>query len=423
MKKADKDSLTWYIRQLLHLEKDIVIIEDGNITHLEVKGRPFYLYIKSLTYAGNPYPQNTTRAQLPKRDEFDAIKVSDAVFLFLGYDETNEVLACWDPTRTKARLNEKQYVSFFSRLNLQQSVSQGKVITASLQNDFKYVLFKLNDLAFFLLNISDFFPNIVQDTIVEAISEKSQGVLIKVEDDQSVKLLIDELCHNDENISTLSLISECMNQFGEFYYELTLKDWFKIVNAYISKKDQNSPDDFENDIKEELDNKSFIVAEDFTYRDREEDLIKEKPESDYDNKDDFVFSHPIDWSPFEYGFTIDKKYHEPLFKKEGIYIARGTGIEVKISFDGEIFEAKITNADCQGRKGDTIRLLYKSKSNSLGEKLKTVAPDIYSYIKNYKEQFGGKKQCTLPNKLKKSLVFKSNGFRSYIMEMMDELNF
>lgn len=417
MKKADKDSLTWYIRQLLHLEKDIVIIEDGNITHLEVKGRPFYLYIKSLTYAGNPYPQNTTRAQLPKRDEFDAIKSSDAVFLFLGYDETNEVFVCWDPTRTKARLNERQYVSFFSRLNLQQSVCQGKILSASLQNDFKYVLFKLNDLALFLLNISNYFTDLVQETVIEAISEKTQGALLKVEDDSSVRLLIDELCLNDVNISILSLISECMNSFGEFYYKMTLKDWHKIVNAYISKMGSNSQDVSENESQEER--YSWKVAEEKSNGDNEGDVINDHSDPTPGNTSAFVFTHPIDWSPFEYGFTIDKVYHEPIFKNEGLYIARGTGIDIKIHFGEEIFDAKITNADCQGRKGDTIRLLYKGKSNNLGEKLKTVVPEIYSYIKNFKEQFGGRKQCPLPSHLKKTLLFKRDGLRSYKMEIRE----
>ena len=85
MRKLDKEHLTWYIRELLHLEKDITIISDGNVTHLEVKGVDFYFYIKSLTYAGKPYPLNTTRAQLPQREEFGAIKASNAVnFIILG---------------------------------------------------------------------------------------------------------------------------------------------------------------------------------------------------------------------------------------------------------------------------------------------------------------------------------------------------
>lgn len=247
MKKVDKESLTWYIKELLHLEKDIVVVSTDKTIHLEVKGCPFYLYIKSLTYAGNPYPHNTTRAQLPRREEFDKIKKSESVFLFLGYDEENEIFACWDPTRTKARLNEKKYVSFFSRLNLQQSVKKECVITAFLQNDFKYVLFHINDLPRFLLNVRDYFPDISITSNIIAISEESQGVLLDVENDSSVRLLIDELYRNNEEISMLSLISNCINEFGEYYNRMSLKDWNRIIKNYL-----------------EMTNNSTQIIEDFT---------------------------------------------------------------------------------------------------------------------------------------------------------------
>ena len=236
MKKLDKNALNWYIKQLLHLEKDIEIVSVGSVTHLKVMGKDFYLYIKTLTYAGNPYPKNTTRAQLPKRDEFYEIKNSNVFFLFLGYDIAHEVFACWDPVKTKERLNERDYVSFFSRLNQQEAVTSGNIISASLQNDFKYVLFKLNDLPYFLLNIIDYFPNISIDNKVIHLSEKSSGILRSVVDDSSVKLLIEEQLNLHEDIPTLTLISSCMNEYGEFYPKMTLKDWHKIVNEYITNR-------------------------------------------------------------------------------------------------------------------------------------------------------------------------------------------
>lgn len=236
MNKAEKDALVWNIRQLLHLEKDIEFISGEDIIHLKVMGNNFCLYIKSLTYAGNPYPQNTTRAQLPRRGEFEAIKRDNSVFLFLGYDEANKVFACWDPVRTKDRLNEKQYVSFFSRLNLQQSVTRGNILSSTLLNDFKYVLFKLNDLANFLLHITEYFPNIKFEHTTIAVSRNTNGVLSRIEDDSSVKLLIDEFISMNEEVSDLTLMSSCMNEFGEFYHKMTLKDWHHIVKEYREKK-------------------------------------------------------------------------------------------------------------------------------------------------------------------------------------------
>ncbi len=256
MNKAEKDSLIWNIRQLLHLEKDIEIISDESIIHLKVMGKPFCLYIKSLTYAGNPYPQNTTRAQLPRREEFETIKKDDSIFLFLGYDEANKVFACWDPVRTKERLNERQYVSFFSRLNLQKSVTHGNILSSTLQNDFKYVLFKLNDLANFLLHITEYFPNIKFEHATIAVSKNTNGILSKIEDDNSVKLLIDELISMNDDVSDLILMSSCMNEFGDFYNKMTLKDWHHIVKTYRDKKKSHIFD-----IEEETDTTPFFAAE------------------------------------------------------------------------------------------------------------------------------------------------------------------
>ena len=414
MKKSDKDHLTWYIRELLHLEKDIVIISDNGLIHLEVKGRDFYLYIKSLTYAGNPYPLNTTRAQLPKRDEFNGIKESDEIFLFLGYDEINEVFACWDPLRTKKRLNEKQYVSFFSRLNLQESVKPGEFIPASLQNDYKYVIFRLNDLSTFLLNIEKFFPDLITNSPIISISEESQGILTSVENDKSVQLFIDESSNQDENISTLKLISGCYNEFGEYYYRMKLKDWSNIINIYLLKKESVSNNEI---IYEDIaSSDNSIVAEPLLFPEVEDTNLSLKDISVGKN---LYFEHILDWSTFEYGFTIDKKYHQIVFELIGQYIARGTGINIKVRYNDELFDAKITNANSIGRKGDTIRLLYSGSSHNLGYQLKSNETIIYNYIKQFKDQYGGRKQYVIPDNLRKKLVFvKGNGDNIFDMEVV-----
>ena len=288
MNKKDKDNLTKYIRQLLQMEKDFVIVSDDIITHLEVKGKDFFLFIKSLTYAGNPYPQNTTRAQLPRRSEFNSIKESDAVFLFLGYDEVNEVFACWDPIRVKERLNEKNYVSFFSRLNLQESVHQGQCNTAYLQNNSKYVLFKINDLANFLLNIRKYFPDLMtsaETPETNTDSPKTTGVLQNVADDVSVKLLIDELVQNEGGQSNLAIISKCMNEYNEYYPEMSLKNWHDITCDYLAEIETNSnaieEGDDEREAVEELaysflDNSGKRVDEEtcFFYEQRIKDMLQ-----------------------------------------------------------------------------------------------------------------------------------------------------
>ena len=225
------------IGNLIHSNKDIKVISVGVVMHLDVMGSDFYIYSKCVTYAGKPYPLNTTRAQLPKRDEFETIKTGNNIFLFLGFDVENNVFVCWDPRITKERLNKKSYVSFFSRLNLQQSVEKGSITTATLQNNFKYVLFKQEDLCYFLLNVHRYFAGVEISTPIISINEKVQGYLSSVEDDVSVKLFIDEMCEIDESASILSVVSGCFNEFGEFYHEMKLKDWYSIVNEYLTNKD------------------------------------------------------------------------------------------------------------------------------------------------------------------------------------------
>ena len=57
------------------------------------------------------------------------------------------------------------------------------------------------------------------------------------EDDESVKLIVDEL--SDNNADRFTIISKCMNQFGTFYNKMTLTDWLNIVYKYLDKVENN----------------------------------------------------------------------------------------------------------------------------------------------------------------------------------------
>ena len=70
----------------------------------------------------------TTRAQLPKRDLFDEIKKSPNIFIFLGYDQENDVFVCWDFNVAKERLNVGKSVSFYSRISYQEEVEEGEFL-------------------------------------------------------------------------------------------------------------------------------------------------------------------------------------------------------------------------------------------------------------------------------------------------------
>lgn len=284
----DKHFLRWYISELIQKEKDIVINKDEDVICLDVKGSIVYLYIKSLTYAGNPYPTNTTRAQLPRRDEFEKIRTSKCIFLFLGYDEKNEVFACWDPELVKSRLNYREYVSFFSRLSQQESVKRGVIKSATLTNGLKYVLFNINDLTFFLLHIKDYFLNLdlleinnIHKQMIHEIKNDikvKQDVLHKISDDSRVKSFLDKLLLEEDDSSMLTIVSNCMNEFCGFYHKMTLKDWYRIINNYIKSIKKNT-----------LMNKSDVIDKDETkstntkYQEKRTECIDNEADPNYDD--------------------------------------------------------------------------------------------------------------------------------------------
>ena len=195
------------------------------------------LFFKCISYAGNPYPMNTTRAQLPCHDDFNSISENE-VFLFLGYDVDNDLYVCWDPIKTRSRLNQKSYVSFFCRKSLQDSVTEGEIKTGRLTNGDSYVLFKRTDVCSFFEMLELNFPglrvkNVDIPDIEEPVlaTEPVEGFLDEIETDSSVQLMVDQLI--SEAKTKLAIVSECMNTFGAYYYKMRFIDWANVVEKYI----------------------------------------------------------------------------------------------------------------------------------------------------------------------------------------------
>lgn len=234
------EKLALDLSRILSTDNEIIVKSDQNPVFFEYEGQGYYVYLKCVSWGGNPYPQNTTRAQLPKRPIFSQIKDSDNIFMFWGYDIDNQVYVCWDPNIAKSRLNHKSYVSFFSRKNEQEKATEGHPNQASLSNGLKYVCFKTVDSIHIIKNLSDYFPIHIHKSI--SVGEPSpkeddntekvhSGILNNVNDDLSVKLLIDSLRNNDDS-STLEIISKTMNTFSSDYPLMTLKNWYHIIEKY-----------------------------------------------------------------------------------------------------------------------------------------------------------------------------------------------
>lgn len=223
------------------------VISRDDILLIDLDGHQYYIYLKCVSHKGNPYPQNDQRAQLPQRPIFDAIKVSDTDFLFLGYDMDNDVFVCWDPLKVRQRLNVKSYVSFYSFKDLQNSVQLGKIDTAELSNGDKFVLFKREDILSFFNMIKVHFPRLKDsDPVISDVPQQNSdtpthtvrkvevvGILTDISADQSVKLIVDDMVYEEKN--RMEIICACMNSFAQFYYKMKLTDWKRIVYAYLDK--------------------------------------------------------------------------------------------------------------------------------------------------------------------------------------------
>lgn len=100
---------------------------------MEIGGKDYYVYVKNLSSAYFKTRPDTTRAQLPVKEDFDEIKHSIIPFVFLGYDRINDVLVCWNHHIAKQRLNERKSVSFYSRSFFQEEVVSGEFLKKNLK--------------------------------------------------------------------------------------------------------------------------------------------------------------------------------------------------------------------------------------------------------------------------------------------------
>jgi len=223
------------------LNESFSSIEKSEVLRFVFNDSKYVAYFKCVSYAGTPYPLNTTRAQLPQREEFDKIE-TDERFLFIGYDVDNDVFVCWDPIKAKSRLNKKSYVSFFCRQNIQESVTAGNIVEARLTNGDVYVLFKRCDIPRFFEMIEIHFPNLLKtesdkDESDEDVSNSEiEGRLGDVNDDEMVKAFVDEMLISQK--SHLTIVSECSNAFGAAYPRMLFKEWNDIVKKYRLSKEK-----------------------------------------------------------------------------------------------------------------------------------------------------------------------------------------
>lgn len=234
--------------EIMQSDKQFTFLNGVQPFLMTFASRPYYVYIKHLSSAYFKDRPDTTRAQLPIRPDFDEIKNSSIPFVFLGYDITNDVYVCWNYHIAKARLNEKESVSFYSRESFQKEVKQGTLLRKRLKNDDIPVFFKREDLIYFFENIENLFEN---DDVLglfkmsETNTYERDGKLYKITEPD----LLDKIhtLVNEKSNNILEAITIAKEYYGNKYPNMKYSDWSNLIkgtkqkslNNLVTKKNEN----------------------------------------------------------------------------------------------------------------------------------------------------------------------------------------
>lgn len=221
---------------------DIKCRQNNNTITIEYIDEDIIIYQKCLTSAFFKTRPDVTRAQLPKLAFPESINSNKSVFMFWGYDASNDVYAVWDPEHVKQRLNKRNYVSFYSRQNLQDNVKLGEIKSYELTNNVKYVLFKREDSYNFIKNHKLFFTSGI---INNMNSNENKHIdmtskLMKVEDDPQLSQILTEKINKLPNISNLTLMQFAIDEFGNKYPSMSYLDWHNIIVPFANRSHQGN---------------------------------------------------------------------------------------------------------------------------------------------------------------------------------------
>ncbi|VDG81773.1 Uncharacterised protein [Capnocytophaga ochracea] len=223
--KIYPETLLLLIKEVMEESTDFLYIKGVQPFLISFKNKEYYIYVKNLSSAYFKDRPDTTRAQLPIKEEFDRIKNSPTPFIFLGYDYTNDVLVCWNFHTVKERLNEKKSVSFYSRQFFQDEVFSGSFLRKRLKNGDEPILFKRKDLIDFFNQVETFFPIGDVSNIEERKSIISEGKLLEITDVDVIAQL-KPLIKTKHILKALRVLSDI---YGKQFPNMKLKDWQNLI--------------------------------------------------------------------------------------------------------------------------------------------------------------------------------------------------
>lgn len=223
--------------EVLDKYTEIEVLKDTSPLKIKFGDHIYHIYLKCVSGGGcDRYTDNQTRAQLDSHKEFDDIKESKDRFLFLGYDQDNDVFVCWDPVVIKRRLNNKDNVAIWSRQSFQNNATNGEIRKYQIPRNPALVTFLRSDILSFLEMIEVHFPDLANtDSEVDKIEdvEDERKVLDSVESDISIKLFVDEKLA--QGVSSTMIINKVMGEFYQAYPYMKYGDWSRTIRKYIEK--------------------------------------------------------------------------------------------------------------------------------------------------------------------------------------------
>lgn len=224
--KIRPETLLQLMTSILSKSTDFEYIRGVQPFLMSYKGRMYYVYVKNLSSAYFKERPDTTRAQLPIKEEFNEIKTSPFTFIFFGYDGNNDVLVCWNFHIAKKRLNEKKSVSFYSRRFYQEEVVAGEFLRKKLKNDDVPVFFKRRDLIAFFDNIDKFFDESANKSIINSVADC--GKIISIKDADLLAKLKPLLATSTPH--TLEAIKLAHTYYGEIP-TMKFRDWANLIKT------------------------------------------------------------------------------------------------------------------------------------------------------------------------------------------------
>ncbi len=258
------ETLFQLMLDVLSKSSRFVYIEGVQPFLMSFDGKEYYIYVKNLSSAYFKDRPDTTRAQLPIKDEFNKIKASSIPFVFLGYDQDNDVLVCWNYYTAKERLNEKKSVSFYSRQFFQEEVTSGELLRKTLKNGDEPILFKRKDLELFFTKLDSLFSGQNESSKSSSLSD---NILIKDKytaqnppnpvtiNGKIMKIVEPELIEKLKPIIESNHSFEAM-KVAEKYYQglhsgMKPKDWLALIKGIDFNNTETSQNDVTSNIAAE----------------------------------------------------------------------------------------------------------------------------------------------------------------------------